>query len=520
MASETALFWGGYIVSPVLCGLTMCVFAIALRRALSPLQAAMTIISLICITPLLGSFLPGRPDHYAVLIPVMAVIIWGLILLFTTADWKRGATLIGIALPMALWVNISGVLVAFIVPVALGLRWLMSGQPWSLYNQRISGIASLTCLAILFVERPPLDALSVIEFDRVSIWHLCVFVAIFAFWTAIRAIEQKWPTLSRAPLVRLLPAVPLGIGGVGILLLAFPHVLGPDHGIPVDPLYASLRLNRIQEYYPILGTADFKTMPTLLAAVTARVSHLLPLIVAFVGMLILLIRDTPDRRWVWGTLLFVAAVSVLLTWPLVPAWMPMILVLMIPGHGLVAALAFSALPKTRLIVRVPTRVALALAVLIGPVIAQSIVHKTEKSDQKTVLTHCTVNELARWLGSALPPTPSLNIMALADLGAELMYRTPHNVYAIPNHRYQPGFTMRWAVISAPTQAEARAKAAEAQVDILLVCDFAGDIDPRNPTQPPPPFKTQLLRGDVPEWLDPLPAPDTVSDTVRVFRVRL
>lgn len=518
MRQETALFWGGYVVAPGLGIVTAGLLAAALRRVLTPLQTAMTIVSLICVTPLLATFLPGRPDHYAALIPVLALIVWGLVLMATSPYGRHGATLVGIALPLAVWVNISGVLAALLFPVALGVRWLVAGGAWSQLNQRVAAVASATCLVILFVERPPLDTVSVVEFDRVSVWHLCVFLAIVLFWTGIRTVEQRWPAIDRGAVSRLVPAIPLALVGVGALLVAFPQVLAPDHGIAIDPLYVGVRLLRIEEYYPLIDAADFESAWTVLSAVATQTGYLLPLIISVVGMLILLVRGGPERRWVWGSLLVVAVTMLLVTWPPVAAWMPMILFFLLPGQGLIAAMAVSACPRARLLVRMPLRVALASAVLVGPFVVQAITHTADKEKNPNVLTHCSVDDLTRWLGATLPPAPPLNIMALADMGAALMYWTPHRVYAIPNHRLQPGFATRLEVISAPTDDDALARATDAQVDILVICDVAIDTDVRDPTLPRPPFKTRLLQGDEPDWLTPLPTPDSVSDAVRVFRV--
>jgi len=520
MARETALFWGGYLVSPVLGVVTAVVLMLALRRMFTPLQTAMSVALLVCTVPILGTFFPGRPDHYSALLPVMGLILWGLVLLFTTEHWRRGALLVGICLPLALWVNMSGALVSLVVPVALGIRWLVSGGGWTRTNQWIGTAAAVTCLGVLFIERSPSTALTVVEFDRISVWHLCVFATIALFWTVLQRLEDRRPALTVGPMRRMVAALPFGVIGIGALLLAFPQVLGPHQGIPVDPLYARMRLAHIEEYLPLIDATSLESLSTFMTALGTSAASILPLILGIAGAAVLLVVGPSDRRWLWGSVLFVSLACTALTWPPVLAWMPMILLLLLPGYGALAAMVVEAPARLPRLARVPIRTALVLGVMVGPILVQVVSRTTQGPEDQNILEGCTFGALARWLDEALPPSPPLNIMAVADMGGELMYRTPHNVYAIANHRLQPGFATRWSVVSAPDAETARTRVAAADVDVLVLCSAVRQMDPLNPSDPPAPFKASVLAGAVPPWLEPIPTPETISEAVRVFRVRL
>ena len=513
-----ALHWGGYLVSPVLCLVAATILACALRPLLNPHQVVFTALALVFVYPLLSVFLPGRPDHYPPLIVVAALIVMGLVLTFTRPGRRAGPLLLGAALPLAIWVNISGVLLALAVPVILGLRWLVSGAPWAGRNRAMALAATLACLVALTLERPPAEAFFTVEFDRLSIAHVAVFATILAFWSAVVAIESRRPSWSAGPIRRLPWTAGLAAVGVGVLLGLFPQLLTPDRGIPIDPLYAATRLVRISEYQPLIEPENLTSLGALLRRLAHEGLHSLPLVLSALGLLALLARphSAPGARWVWGSLLALALIYLAATWPPVPAWMTIILALLVPGYGALAGWAFAALSGLRLAVRVPARVGVTCLIMLAPVAVQTLA-RPEASQRTSVLELCHFTALSRHLDRELPDTPRQNIMTMADMGAELMYRTPHAVYAIPNHRLQPGFTMTWRVMTADSAHQARRHLAQARADILIICEAEGlnlfrDDDPARD------FRTRVLNGEVPAWLTPLPLPEPLNDTLRVYRV--
>jgi hypothetical protein len=116
------------------------------------------------------------------------------------------------------------------------------------------------------------------------------------------------------------------------------------------------------------------------------------------------------------------------------------------------------------------------------------------------------------------PEPE-TILAYADYGSELLYRTPHRVLSIPNHRPQPGFAATWRILTATEEQAARAELARFGVDLILLCPSATERalfavpELRQPT-----FYQRLVDGEAPPWLRPLPlAPDLAADA-RLFEV--
>lgn len=117
------------------------------------------------------------------------------------------------------------------------------------------------------------------------------------------------------------------------------------------------------------------------------------------------------------------------------------------------------------------------------------------------------------LGDGVPGT----VLALADYGPALLYRTPHNVLSIPNHRPQPGFTTTYRTLSAADERIARAHLVESSVDWILLCPSAAErrfFDTENS------LYRQLIDGTPPSWLDPIDLPEAIREQALLYAVRL
>jgi len=515
----TALHWGGYIVSPLLCLVAGAIMACSLRPLLSNHQVAVTALALVCIFPVLAAFLPGRPDHYPPLIVVAALILAGLVRVFTRPDRAGGALLLGCALPLAIWVNINGVLLALAVPVILGLCWLIHGGDWARRNRTMVLTAMAVSAVALALERPPGAAVLAVEFDRLSIVHVVIFATVSAFWTTVVAIERRRPTWSSGPIRRLPWATGLSAIGIAVLLAVFPALLDSGSGIPIDPLYAETRLARITEYQPLITSGDLDSVAGLVLALASQSLFSLPFLIGAAGLLALLLRRrcVPGERWVWLALSMLVLTYLVATWPPTPARMTLVLALMAPGYGALGGALLAAPRRWRAALRIPTRAVTALLIIAAPIGVSSLVPSEASPKRRLIIDLCNSTALSRHLADALPASSRLNIMAPADLGPELMYTTPHAVYAIPNHRMQPGYTMTWQVMTAGSLDQARRELAEAEADILVLCGADG-VDPFGHDDPPPDFRTRVLAGEVPMWLTPLELPEPLARSVSVYRV--
>jgi len=131
---------------------------------------------------------------------------------------------------------------------------------------------------------------------------------------------------------------------------------------------------------------------------------------------------------------------------------------------------------------------------------------------------CSIKELAPFLNAfaADGGRRPLTILAMIDIGPELLYRTPHRVIGTPYHRNTAGIRDSYAGL-ASAEPEARRILAARQVDLVLLCPktdknfYLGEGGDS--------LYSRLLRGDVPGWLAPVPLRDPpLESTFRIFRV--
>jgi len=132
---------------------------------------------------------------------------------------------------------------------------------------------------------------------------------------------------------------------------------------------------------------------------------------------------------------------------------------------------------------------------------------------------CPISALARYLDdpSGLGASPK-KILAFIDFGPEILYRTPHAVLSIPNHRYQPGFAVSFRIMSAEDFDVARKLLSEQSVDLVMICPksaerwfYSADDGGRTLYQ-------ALSEDAPPSFLVPIPVPDDVG-AIRLFAFR-
>ncbi|MGH6921833.1 MAG: hypothetical protein ACREJ0_29550, partial [Geminicoccaceae bacterium] len=109
------------------------------------------------------------------------------------------------------------------------------------------------------------------------------------------------------------------------------------------------------------------------------------------------------------------------------------------------------------------------------------------------------------------------ILALADYGPELLYRTQHGVLSIPNHRPQPGFTAGYRALTTTDLHAARAELARHGVDWILLCPSI--VEHGHYTEGREGEATlyrRMLDGTAPPWLRPVALSEELRDSMRLF----
>jgi hypothetical protein len=290
----------------------------------------------------------------------------------------------------------------------------------------------------------------------------------------------------------------LAAGGVaalaGIMLALFPTLIQGPLGT-VDPLYRELRLDRIIEIQPLI-------QPSHLAA--GDYGAVLGPVVTLLGIAILaipyLVRRFLDSGIQERRFCTVIAVALLAFLPLAlhqVRWSSYTQILLIVPY---AALIDDFLHRmTRRMPAVTLQFARPGAIclaLFWPVLAGAALPAAKPV---TTTDLCSVAELAPDLNQ-LAGTRAKTIMTLADFGSEILYRTPHSVLSIPNHRPQPGFNATYDALTATDPEEARQVLAHHGVDWILLCLGASESLKRGDKPGEPTLYQRLIEGEAPSWL--------------------
>jgi hypothetical protein len=522
---ERALHLWGVLISPALLALAVVALAWAAAPALDRDSRLLACLVLLTQPTVLSYTSIGRPDHHSILL-LLALVLIGLTARLAAAPQdRRAAHVAGAIAALSIWVSPEAMTFVAVSLATLGLFWLF-GMPGLARTHRAYLMSTAAVLALgLVIERGSVGLLAA-ESDRLSIVHVVLFALIAAFWTVVGRAERprdlpsatgrrypdaaachSWSPATASAMRRLLGAL-VGVAGIAaVMLLCFPDLRHGPLGM-VDPLYARIRLYNIVEIQPLLP-ADWLTSGRL-GEILGRVIKVVGIALFAVPFLcVLLIRSTGPAWRFWATV----ALALLAFLPLAfyqVRWASYAEAFLAFPYAAAIAWALSRLPRAA--VRLRPLVILA-ALLWPPLLATALPQREiEIARQACPLDHVatTLNRLA--------PTPR-TLLAFADYGSELLYRTPHRVLSIPNHRPQPGFAATYRILTATGEGTARAELARFGVDWILLCPSATERALfAVPGEARPTLYQRLVDGDVPPWLRPLPLEDDLVAQARLFEV--
>ncbi|HEX6112419.1 MAG TPA: hypothetical protein VFZ10_08930 [Geminicoccaceae bacterium] len=533
---ERALHLWGVLISPALLALALVAVGWAAAPALDRDARVLACLALLTQPIVLAYTSLGRPDHHSLLL-LMAVILIGLTARLAAAPQdRRAAHFAGAIAALSIWVSPEAMTFVAVSLATLGLFWL-SGTQGLAGSHRAYLMTTAAVLALgLVLERGP-DGLLAVESDRLSIVHVVLFALIAAFWIAVgrgggtsglragsTATARQYPDAAAsgstptfpttfAPLVirRLLVAL-IGLGGIAaVMLLCFPDLRYGPLGT-VDPLYARIRLHNIVEIQPLVP-ADWLSSGRLGEALSRLIKVVGIALFAVPFLAVLLIRST-GRAWrFWATI----ALALLAFLPLAfyqVRWAGYAEAFLVWPYAAGIAWALRRLTSTAGRASGLLRPLVVLAALLWPLLlAQALPRQEIETAQRA----CPLDRLAPVLNRAAPAPRTL--LAFTDYGSELLYRTPHRVLSIPNHRPQPGFAATYRILTATDEPTARAELTRFEVDWILLCPSATERALfAVPGVARPTLYQRLVAGDAPPWLRPLPLEGDLAADARLFEV--
>ncbi|NQW02288.1 MAG: hypothetical protein HQ483_21470 [Rhodospirillales bacterium] len=507
MGFAKALFWAGIVVSPLLHMLGAATLAWALTPligriaacfagALSAAQAGVMVFGIV-----------GRADHH-MLFPVLIALAFGyLVRVFLNPDPHPQLPIwAGLALSLGIWVGPEFLLFMALCMGLLGVVWLLQPSPHhAALNQRFAyGLACGLVLA-LFIERG-VAGFGTIAYDRISIVHATLAALGLAYWSAVAVLT---PGLSR---LRLSMRAVLCFGGTmicaAVMIYLFPKIAGNplnDADQAIQPIYA-----HIAEYKPIrdgghlliyYGGALF-ALPWLIWRLKSSF-------------------HTPGF-WMWALIGLCLTVYLWLgiNWIRWTLYAGLFLTILI--GDLVFQLDQWISRKWDFPKRLLIKVVAILSVATGPLVIGALIVNSAKTDPQRLAENklaCPIKELSAFLNQ--PPLANLNqtIVASANFGPELMYRTAHKVVATVHHRNVAGILDGHKIYQATDAAVARALIDARRVTLLLLCPGAGSDIYFLTDSPPQALYHRLVQNRGPDWLTPVALPSELADRFRLFAVQ-
>jgi hypothetical protein len=500
LGREAALFWSGAAVSPLLyLGLAAAV-AWTAASLFGRWRGPVAIVVLLAQFAALAYSLPGRADHHTLIMLcfTLAVGLTGGAL--REPAGRLNAALAGALAGLGVWLSPEFLLALAACFGALALAWIQSGERARSASALLFSAAFGVAIAGALLLEYPLAEILKPRFERISSADFVIALLATAFWLVVRQAEtrQAVPMGLRGRLIASALGATVALGGFA---LAFP-------GFFAGPLAGIDERARI-----------------VLVDVVSETYGLLPRDAQSVRMFLL---------YLGGTLVAVpAAVAGLRReWrgPLAPVWAFLTLVVGIYAGASLVMLRFApyaeiagAIVLSDLLVRlasgtgVATRITAALAGLAVLAASGATAYIAGHSLERLPPCHDPLSRLATFIdreaeGSDRPWT----IVAISDLGPELLYRTKHRVIATPSLSNQDGAIAMFTILNASDDRTSRSTIESRGVDHILICQA---LPFSSPLARDPRLLGRLYRSEPPAWLEQMPLPAAIEATYDLFRVR-
>jgi hypothetical protein len=522
----------GVLFSPVCLALSVLALAWAIEPVLDRDSRMFACLAYLMQPTIMAYSSVGRPDHHSLLL-LLFVTLLGLTfrLLIDPLD-RRSARLAGAIAALSLWISLESLTFVGCSMAVLGLYWLLGDGGLARQNRDYMATLTITLAVALLIERGPVQPFA-IENDRLSILHVTLFALITLFWLLAARTghsESIWSERvarilvhRRQPFARYDPPRPrsAGIAGravfagtavasVGLaMLMLFPELARGPLG-EVDPLYNEVRLQRIVEIQPLVSLK--RLAAGRLGEIANRLIQVIGIAFVAVPFLVALLRrpKLPGHRIWIGFALALAMFLPLAAYQV--RWSSYAQVLLVPPYS-----AFIAWVLLRVVEHLPpsrlqlVRPLIIVAALFWPIGLAQLVPQQEIV---TATEACPIDRASPMLDRL---GRSGTILALADYGPELLYRTQHQVLSIPNHRPQPGFNAGYRALTTTDLQAARAELARHGVDWILLCPSI--VERSHFTEGREGEATlyrRLLDGTEPPWLRPVALGEELRDSMLLF----
>lgn len=480
-------------IAPML-PLLLLFFSLALtcRRLIDRRAYPLVFVAIFFANSVLGMFQPTRIDHHGWQLALLALTIAGL----TDPKAGRGGAVVGIASAVSLWIGLEMLINLSLAGVATVLFWVADPaerRRLSTYALTLGGGTAFGFLVFAsYANRLAVcDALS-------PVWLSDALLASGLLFGLSLLSPADWK-------VRIGLAIVAGLAVAGFHAAMWPHCLSRLEG--VSPEVQQLWLSHVREARPIYRHGWRTAVAIASIPVTGIIGWGL---LAWVRR-----RDAAALRRVLAAATPALAAALLLLWQTRTGPAAQLM-------GLVgaAALTWIAVPWTqqskRLLVRV---LGTALVVVVGfgaaAPLASTFYPSDNKSDRMKAVDKANAKCPSLAGMRAVAQQPKGMVFTFVDLGPRLITVTHHSAVTGPYHRngQQIADVMNAFRGSEP---QAHALIAKYHSDYLLVCPNMATATIFT-SEAPNGFYSQLARGKVPAWLEPVELPQ--DSPFRMWRVK-
>lgn len=475
----------------LLTGLLFAAFVPAVRRIAGSGIALMSALLLALSLSILFQFLPLRIDHHNWQIVMAAVLLWAAF----DPDIRRGGLIAGAA--MALWLHISseGLPYAAIFGALFALRFAFKPVEWPRLARYILVLTLLS--AGLLVATHGVAPSLIAYCDAMSPTYLAPLIVATAILFAASIFIGHGNIAGRLGI----PAI-AGIAAAATFILSGRQCLaGPFETL--DPLVYRYWYLQVQEGRPIWEQG---------AALAGMV--VIPAVLGLVGTVIALLRaGTPAARDHWLAMLFLS-LSTFVVAVMVMRAMSVAHLFALPGNAVLFCLLCK---KARAFQTAPTRIVATVALfLVTPIGLSGVWSALNPGNNSTTGNS---EEDSGQCGSsvglrALGALPQSTVLAPIDIGPSILVFTHHSVMGTGHHRNVAGIaTVIRVFMGNPDYA--RRVALTTQAAYLAYCPGLRELQ-KYARANPASLTAALDKGQVPEWLKPLPG--NKGDVLRLYRI--
>lgn len=498
MGFEKGLTYWGIAISPFLGTLCLAALTWATKPFMDRKTQQLLWIIFIGQKILFQIFAFGRPDHHS-LLALLFILLFGYLYRMSCSDSDRKYSLLGgLMAALSFWVSVESIFFIILVFLTMVTLWIMYGQSYARRLSVFSTALMLFSCIFLLVERP-LNSIFMVEYDKLSIVHIFVFLiaTIFACLLSLpkdRPINQKFAQLGAA-------AIP----SVLILWAVFPDFFhGPMAG--VNPEIVPIWLSRVSEVQPLLSSSIF-----------FRVSVIGPLVLALIYLVHMFIKRKENQIGLLVLLISGAVLFIPLTlYQIRMAYHLMVLMV------IVLTLFLSELVKKVSNIKNDRmkpfyRVTLILVFILA--FPAAGLYTAVLADDGKPSSEYDLPALCEFLNTYQRSDPSAEcILTYIDFGPEILYRTDFNVIATPYHRNDAGILYNHKVMAAESDMKAQNMLAERSVDLLILCPDSQEKKSYQKTSSKNTFYEHLIADKTPKFLNKIDLPKSLAESFIVYRV--